>query len=50
MSRAAEPAGAPDGADEPPPVLGSWGRVYALVIAELVVVIVLLWALTRRYS
>jgi hypothetical protein len=36
--------------DEPPPILGSWGRLYALVIAALVAIIVLLVLLTRAYA
>jgi hypothetical protein len=39
----AEP-GAPE---EPPPLLGSWRNVYALVVGELLVVVLLLYALTR---
>ncbi len=35
---------------EPPPILGSWSRVYAVVVAELAVVIALLYLLTRRFS
>jgi hypothetical protein len=36
--------------DEPPPLLGSWRRLYALVIAVLVAIIVLLALLTRAYA
>ena len=36
--------GAPD---EPPPLLGSWRNVYAVVLLELAVVVVLLYALAR---
>lgn len=35
------------GPDEPPPVLGSWAALYAIVLAALVVTIVLLGWLTR---
>ena len=35
------------GADEPPPFLGSWGVLYALVIGGLVLMIVLCAAITR---
>jgi hypothetical protein len=33
---------------DPPPLLGSWPRLYALVIAALALEILLLLALTRR--
>ena len=36
-----------EGDDAPPPVFGSWRNVYALVLALLALVIVLLYALTR---
>jgi len=36
--------------DEPPPILGSWRRLYALVLAWLFVIILLLGALTRAFS
>ena len=36
-----------DDLEAPPPVLGSWRNVYALVLAALAVVIALLYALTR---
>jgi len=39
-----------DGSDEPPPILGSWRRLYTLVIAVLVVIILLLALLTRAYA
>lgn len=50
----ADPARTPDlheGApDEPPPVLGRWERLYALVAIEhLIVILILLW-LTRRFA
>jgi hypothetical protein len=35
---------------EPPPILGTWRNLYALVLGVLIVVIALLWALTRAYS
>jgi len=38
------------GPDEPPPVLGRWSRLYALVALELVVTILLLVWLTRRFD
>lgn len=37
-------------ADEPPPFLGAWRNVYALVIGELAVTAVLFYALTRWAS
>ena len=51
-SAAAHGAGAPGdgGPSEPPPVLRSWGRLYALVVLELVVVILALYWLTRRFA
>jgi len=48
------PAHAPDsdappaGGDEPPPILGSWRALYAVVIAELLLVIALCGWLTGR--
>ena len=36
--------------DEPPPPLGSWGRLYLVVVIELIAVIALLAWLTRRFS
>jgi hypothetical protein len=36
--------------DEPPPPLGSWGRLYAVVLLELVLFIALLGWLTWRFS
>lgn len=33
--------------EEPPPVLGTWKNLYLFLIAELAVVVLLLWALTR---
>jgi hypothetical protein len=40
----------PGGPDEPPPVLGSWSRLYALVALELAAVILLLLWLTRKFA
>jgi hypothetical protein len=37
-------------AEEPPPILGRWRNLYALVIAALAVVIALLAWLTRSFS
>lgn len=39
----------PDGADEPPPILGSWTRLYALVLLNLVVLIAAFTAFTRYF-
>jgi hypothetical protein len=36
--------------DEPPPILGSWPRVYAVVLALLVLVIAALYGFTRYFS
>ena len=36
--------------DEPPPFLGTWGRVYAVVLAFLAVTIFLFWLFTRHYA
>ena len=36
--------------DEPPPFLGSWPRVYAAVLAWLVVVICLFYWFTRAWA
>lgn len=34
----------------PPPVIGSWRKIYALVLAELAALIALFYALTRWAS
>ena len=39
-----------DDRPEPPPLLGSWRNVYALVVVVLVVLIALFYALTRWAS
>ncbi len=36
--------------DEPPPFLGSWGRVYAAVLLYLVVVVAGLYIFTRVFE
>jgi len=36
--------------EEKSPILGSWPRVYALVIGVLVLIIVLLYIFTRQYQ
>ena len=48
----AAPAPAPadgraDAPDEPPPFLGHWGVLYALVLSELVLMIALCYGLSR---
>ncbi len=35
--------------DEPPPFLGRWGRVYAAVLSYLLVLILVLYGLTRYF-
>lgn len=45
------PAGPARGkVDEPPPFLGTWRNVYALLIGELAVTAILFYALTRWAS
>ena len=39
-----------NGSDEPPPVLGRWSRLYALVVVELVAIILILFWLTRKLA
>lgn len=38
------------GGDEPPPLLGSWKALYALVVAALIVTIALLLWLTWTFA
>ncbi len=38
------------GGDEPPPVLGSWTALYALVLVVLVVTVLFLLWLTRAFQ
>jgi hypothetical protein len=35
--------------DAPPPVLGAWRNLYALVIGVLIVLIAAMWIFTARY-
>jgi hypothetical protein len=35
--------------DEPPPLLGTWRRLYLVVLAALAVEIALFWAFTRAF-
>ncbi len=37
-------------ADEKPPVLGTWPRVYSFVLVYLAVLILLFWWFTRYYA
>ncbi len=50
MNADVPPPREPAPADEPRPPLGAWPRAYAVVIAELVLVILLLIALTRAFG
>ncbi len=36
--------------DEPPPFLGTWRRVYAVVALYLLVLIVLFWLFSRAFA
>jgi hypothetical protein len=36
--------------DEPPPFLGTWGRVYGFVLAFLAMIIFLAWVFTKHYA
>ena len=36
--------------DEPPPFLGTWGRVYRFVLVYLAAIIFLFWLFTKHYS
>jgi hypothetical protein len=40
---------AEDGADEPPPFLGSWKRVYVAVLCYLATLIVVLYVITLKF-
>ena len=42
-------AAPPEVADPPPPILRSWGRVYALVLGWLGILVLLMYGLTLRY-
>jgi len=37
-------------ADEPPPILGRWSRLYTLVLVALAVEIALFWVFTRAFG
>lgn len=49
-SERAEPAVPPGPMSEPPPVLRSWGIIYALVLVNLLVCILLFYAFGRIFS
>ena len=36
--------------DEPPPFLGSWGRIYTLVLGYLAALVTLFWIFMRVFS
>jgi hypothetical protein len=36
--------------DEPPPVLGTWPRVYAVILGELAVVILAFYLFTAHFA
>ena len=40
----------PDAEQEPPPFLSTWRNIYGLVLAELCITVILLYALTRWAS
>jgi hypothetical protein len=44
--RASEPEDSPQ---EPPPVLGRWSRLYAVVLIALALEIAFFWALTKAF-
>jgi hypothetical protein len=48
-ARPADGSGAAPAPAEPLPPLGSWGRLYALVVAVLGVDLLLLWWFTEHY-
>jgi len=47
MIEPADPSAAPASHEEPPPLLGSWRRLYMLLIVELGAITVLAYALAR---
>lgn len=36
-----------DGPDEPPPLLGTWRRLYTVLLVELALTVLILYALAR---
>ena len=50
MNEAETPARREDDAEAPPPLLGSWRKLYLLVLGELAVLVLLFYALTRWAS
>ena len=47
---ALDPVGRRDLPDEPPPFLGTWGRVYALVLTYLALLIAIFYTFTKAFS
>ena len=43
-------AGQPDNREEPPPFLGKWWRLYAIILVNLVVLILLFTVLTKWFE
>jgi hypothetical protein len=50
LSRVSDSGLPPETADDPPPILGTWKRVYTFVLCFLALVIVLFYAFTRFFS
>ena len=50
MTEAGEPVPPEATHEVPPPVLGSWNRMYALVIGVLILCIALFYAFARAFS
>lgn len=44
------PAGAERGVSAPPPFLGSWPKVYGLLLSILTFYILVFWLITARYA
>ena len=44
-----DPTERPATPDEPPPLLGSWPRLYALVLGNLAVLVAVFWYITWSY-
>jgi hypothetical protein len=40
----------PQPRDEPPPPTGSWGRLYAVVLGNLALMVLLFWLFTRLFA
>lgn len=39
-----------DSSDDPPPILGTWKRLYALVLVTLCVVVLVIYVIGRVFS